>query len=198
MSSASLAVALAVAAPASAREPVDPSTLNPAPPDFFNSTCTMVGGAVLCTLAFTDPDVVDEPSGIICDGTELWYSQTRSVVGKRYYDRNGDLTRRHFREYLSGTLTNPQTTKSAPWIQHDTVLHDLADPGDLGTGTVRMTGLMTRAWLPGGGTVLVDAGTTVLDAGTDEILRASANHPFNDYFVAGDESALAPICTALS
>lgn len=34
--------------------------------------------------------------------------------------------------------------------------------------------------------------------GTDEILRASANHPYIHYFVAGDGSAFAAICTAMS
>ena len=194
----SLVLALSFAAPVVAREVVDPSTLNPAPPDFFNATCESGAGGVVCDLAFSDEPVVDEPSGIMCDGTELVFSQARSVVGKRYYDSNGDLTRRHFREYMSGTFTNPDTSKSAPWVQHDTVLHNLTVPGDLGTGTVKYSGLMTRVWLPGGGTVLVDSGVTLVDAGTDEILHTSANHPFNDYFVGGDATSLAPLCAALN
>jgi hypothetical protein len=197
-SSVSLMVAVALASPVAAREPVDPSTLNPAPPDFFNATCERVGGGVICDLAFTDPAVVSEPSGVTCEGTELLYSQARSVVGKRYYDRNGDLIRRHFRESMSGTFSNPDTDMVVPWVQHDTILHNLAMPGDLGTGTVKMTGLMTRVWLPGGGTVLADAGTIVRDAGTDEILHASANHPFEDYFSGSDATALSPLCAALS
>jgi hypothetical protein len=194
----SLVVALSFAAPVAAREAVDPSTLNPAPPDFSNAACASGAGGTVCDLAFSDEDVVGEPSGVMCGATELMLSQARSVVGKRYYDRNGDLTRRHFREYMSGTFSNPRTSKSAPWVQHDTVLHNLAVPGDLGTGTVKTGGLMTRVWLPGGGTLLVDSGVTLVDTGTDEILHTGANHPFNDYFLGGDASSLGPLCAALS
>jgi hypothetical protein len=196
--SVSLVVTLAVAWPAAAREPVDPATLNPAPPDSFNATCERVGSGVICDLAFTDPDLVDEPSGIMCDGTELLISQTRSVVGKRFYDRNGDLTRRHFRESLSGTFANPDTGLAAPWDQHDTILHDLAVPGDVSTGNEHVSGLVTRVWMPGGGTVLVDSGSFVAPTGTDEFSHMSANHPFLDYFTGGDQTALAPLCAAVS
>ena len=34
--------------------------------------------------------------------------------------------------------------------------------------------------------------------GSDEILHMSAHHPFLDYFIGGDASALAPLCAALS
>jgi hypothetical protein len=195
---ASLAVALAVANPASARVVVDPSTLNPAPPDYVNATCVTGAGGVVCDLAFSDDPVVNEPSGFVCAGTELDISLNRSVVGKRYYDQNGDLTRRHFREDVSGTFANPDTGESVPWTQNDTVVHDLAVPGDLGTGTVKSSGLGTRIWLPGGGTILVDSGVTRQAAGTGDILHTSANHPFEDYFVRGDATALVALCAALS
>ena len=53
---------LALAGPVAAKSPVDPNTLNPPPPDFFNATCEQTGGHILCNLAFSDPDIVDEPS----------------------------------------------------------------------------------------------------------------------------------------
>jgi hypothetical protein len=58
----------------------DPSTLNPAPPDFFNAQCFKGGGGTICTLAFADEPFAGEPSGIVCDGTELLLSQERSVA----------------------------------------------------------------------------------------------------------------------
>jgi hypothetical protein len=75
-----LVVALSLTTPAAAREPVDPATLNPPPPAEFNPVCFREGAHIMCDIAFSDPDIVDEPSGIVCDGTELLFSQTRAVV----------------------------------------------------------------------------------------------------------------------
>lgn len=194
---AGLVGAIALAGPAAARTPVDPGTLNPAPPDFFNAECYEGAGGTVCSLHFSDDPFADEPSGIVCGGTELVYAQERSVVGKRYYDADGNLVQRHFREWMSGTFTNPDTGKSVPWNQHDTIIHNLSVPGDLGSGSVKTTGLITRAWLPGGGSILLDAGTILEDAATGELIHAGGPHPFRDYFAEGDASALQPLCDAL-
>ena len=192
-----LAAAILVAAPVAARTPVDPNTLNPAPPDFFNASCYLGAGGTICDLHFADPanPIVDEPSGIVCGTTEVLFSQNRWVVGKRFYDADGNLVQRHFREELVGTLTNPDTGTSVPWIQHDTVLHNLSVPGDQDSGITRITGLTSRFYLPGGGTVQIDAGTSTQDH--NGLLSESGQHPINDYF-AGDSGALQPVCDALS
>jgi hypothetical protein len=195
--SAALLGALALAGPAAARTPVDPGTLNPPPPDFFNAQCYLGAGGTVCTLHFSDDPIADEPSGIVCGATELVFSQERSVVGKRYYDANGNLVQRHFGEWMSGTYSNPVTGKSLPWVERDTILHNLSVPGDLATGTIKTTGLITRVWQPGRGTVVLDAGTIVEDVATGALLRSSGPHPFRDYFVDGDTSALQPLCDAL-
>jgi hypothetical protein len=194
---AALVGALTLAGPAAARTPVDPGTLNPAPPDFFNAECWEGAGGVVCTLHFSDDPIVDEPSGIVCDGTELLFAQERSVVGKRIYDANGDLVQRHFREWMSGTYSNPETGRSLPWTQHDTIKHNLSVPGDVDSGTIRITGLITRVWLPGGGSILFDAGTILEDFATGELIHEGGPHPFRDYFADGDASALQPLCDAL-
>ena len=192
-----IASTLALAAPAFARTAVDPSTLNPAPPDFFNADCQQLGIQIVCTLAFSEDPIVNEDSGIVCGSTNILFSQTRSVVGKRFYDADRNLTLRHFRESLDGTFRSPATGKIVLWTQHDTVITNLAVPGDLNSGTIKISGLETRAWLPSGGTVLHDTGTVIFRAGTDEILRSGGKHPFNDYFVFGDASALSALCNAL-
>ena len=192
-----LVVALSLTSPAAAREPVDPSTLNPPVPAEFNPVCFQEGSHIMCEVAFSDPDIVDEPTGIVCDGTELLASTSRSVVGKRFYDGDGNLLRRHFHESSEGTYTNPETGLVALWVQHNTVDHELAVPGDVGGGTTQGSG-MTRIWLPGGGTILTDTGVAVFDEATGEILHVSENRPFDDYFIRGDESALAPLCDALA
>ena len=194
---AGLLGAFILAGPAVARTPVDPGALNPAPPDFFNAECWEGAGGVVCTLHFSDDPIVDEPSGIVCGGTELVFSQERSVAGKRIYDANGDLVQRHFREWMSGTYSNPDTGESVPWEQHDTIVHNLSVPGDVDSGTIRITGLITRAWLPGGGSILLDAGTILEDFATAELIHEGGPHPFRDYFADGDASALQPLCDAL-
>jgi len=180
-----------------AKESIDPTTLNPPVPTEFNASCFRVGNHTACSLAFSDPDIIDEPSGIVCDGTELLFTQSRSVVGTRLYDAAGNLLQRHFRESFDGTFTNPDTGLVALWTQHDTVIQNLSVPGDIESGTEHVSGLGTRTWLPGGGTILTDAGTTLLDVSTNEVVRVSAHHPFDDFFRLGDTSALAPLCSAL-
>jgi uncharacterized protein (DUF2345 family) len=98
---------------------------------------------------------------------------------------------------MSGTYSNPDTGLSVPWVQHDTILHNLSVHGDLDTGTIKTTGLMTRVWQPGGRTILLDAGTILEDVATGALLYKSGPHPFYDYFVEGDASALQPLCNAL-
>jgi hypothetical protein len=185
------------ASPVAARESVDPGSLNPAPPASFGATCERLGNQIVCDLAFSDPPFANEPSGIVCGSTELLVSQTRDVVGKRFYNANGDLLQRHFREDLSGTFTNPATGKSADWVAHNTVIHNLATPGDIASGTLRVTGQQARVSVAGGGTILMDAGRIVGDEATGEILSSSGPHHFDDYFVRGDADALQAICDAL-
>jgi hypothetical protein len=191
-----VATVLALAPSAAARESIDPSTLNPAPPATWDVTCYRQGSGIVCDLSFAEPAIVGEPSGIVCGGVELLFSQTRSVVGKRFYDANGDLLQRHFRESLAGSFTNPVTGLVATWIQHDTVIHDLGTPGDLGSGTTKATGL-TRVIGPDGQTILIDAGTALQDEATGDVIHAGGPHPFFDYFALGDTQAVQPLCDAL-
>ena len=182
---------------ASARESVDPSTLNPPPPDLFNAVCLTQGSQIVCDLAFSDPPVSDEPSGIVCDGTELLVSQTRDVVGKRFYDASSDLLRRHFREDFTGSFTNPKTGGAADFVAHDSLVHDLAVPGDLASGTTRISGQQIRI-SSDHGTMLMDAGRLVIDGSTGEILSYAGPKHFDDYFVRGDPAALDALCAAVS
>jgi hypothetical protein len=190
-------IALAFPAVVAARTPVDPATLTPPPPPEFNPVCARVGNGIICELAFTDPLIVDEPSGVVCGTTELLVSQTRSVVGKRFYDADGFLLRRHFHEDVSGTWTNPVTGAMASFAGGSMILHDLAIPGDVASGTSRISGSV-RIYVPGGGTILLgDAGHFVIDESTGTVLAVSGQHPFEDFFAHGDLSALDALCGAL-
>jgi hypothetical protein len=190
-------MALAFPAIVAARTPIDPATLIPPPPPEFNPVCEQVGNGIICELAFTDPLTVDEPSGVLCGTTELLFSQTRSVVGKRFYDADGFLLRRHFHEDVSGTWTNPVTGATANFVGGAAILHDLTVPGDVTSGTTRSSGSV-RIYVPGAGTILLaDAGHTVLDEATGTVLAQSGQHPFEAYFGHGDLSALDALCSAL-
>jgi hypothetical protein len=192
-------MAFAPQATAFAGDSVDPVTLNPPPPPQFNPVCKAVGFGTLCTIEFVEtegPDATDIICGSGADSFAVVISDTRTVTGRRYYDENGNLTQRHFREVFVGTLTNPLTGATLDFVQADTVLHNLAVPGDTSTGTEAITG-STRFSLPQGGVVLVDAGRTVLDASDGTILFEAGQHHFDDYFVLGDTSALQPLCDAL-
>jgi hypothetical protein len=192
-------VLLSLVAPTAnaAPESVDPGTLNPPVPAEFNPSCSRTGSHISCRLAFSDPDIPDEASGIICDGTELRDSQSRSVVGKRTYDADGNLLQRHFREYFDGTFTNPDTGRVAGWTANDTVIHNLSTPGDATSGTEKVNGVFMRIFVPGAGTVVNDAGSLIFDEATGDQLKESGHHPVNDFFVFGDQSGLAPLCAAL-
>jgi hypothetical protein len=158
-----------------------------------------VGRGTICHLAFTDPPIA-EGTGIVCGGGassfEVFMNATRSVVGRRYYDRDRNLTQRHFREVLAGTFTNPLTHATVSFDQGDTVIHDLAVPGDSSTGTETVTGAM-RLHLLQGGIVLIDAGRTI-NAADGTLLTEAGQHPFAAYFVFGDTAALQPLCAALA
>lgn len=191
-------ILLAIPSIVAARTPVDPATLTPPPPPEFNPVCEQVGKGIICELAFTDPLIVDEPSGVVCGTKELLFSQTRSVVGKRFYDAEGLLLRRHFHEYITGTWANPVTGATANYAGGFTILHDLTGPGDVTSGVTRSSGSV-RIYVSGGGTILhQDAGHLVFEEATGTVLAQSGQHPFEDYFAHGDLSALDPLCDALA
>src|SRR5262245_3334804 len=184
-----------------AGQSVDPATLNPPPPPEFNPTCEAIGSGTLCHLAFSDPPLIAEGTGLICgsgaSSFEVLLSQNRSVDGRRYYDRDANLTQRHYREVFTGTFINSLTNATLSFDQSDTVIHNLAIPGDNNTGTVTITGAL-RLHRQKGGIVLIDAGRAFLAAGVEwTLIKETGQHPFDAYYVFGDTSALKPICDAL-
>src|SRR5437667_9587607 len=178
---------------------VDPSTLIPPPPPEFNPVCEKSGFGTLCTVNFSDPPFAGD-SGLACGSGantfEVFQFSTRSVQGRRYYDQNRNLLKRHFREYLAGTFSNPLNHKAVAFPGSITHVHDLTIPGDNTSGTERLSG-GTRIYLQNGGTVLIDAGrATITEDGT--ILSEAGQHPFDEYFAFGDTTALQPLCDALA
>ena len=192
------AAALVLAAPVAAREAVDPNTLNPPPPAEFNPVCERVGRNIVCHLAFSDPPVIDQASELFCDGDQIFESWTRSVVGRRIYDADGNLLKRQFREDFAGSFTNPSSGVTVDWVTNATNIHILSVPGELASGVSSGAGLSIRITAPDGGTVLIDAGRLVFDGATGDILESHGPHHFDDYFARGDVDALQPLCDALA
>jgi hypothetical protein len=180
---------------------VDPSTLTPAPPDFFNATCTWTGGRIQCDVAFVDPvSPVEEPTGILCGSGasqfEVLDTWSRTVIGKRVYNSDGLLVRRHFRDTWTGTLTNSATHATVPYEQRNTYLHNLTVPGDPGSGQEQQTThlrLATRV-----GSVVLESGRVVIDYDRDALVFASGKHALAAYFDDGDTDAIQPVCAALT
>jgi len=178
---------------------VDPSTLIPPPPPEFNPVCEKSGFGTLCTVNFSDPPFAGD-SGLACGSGantfEVFQFSTRSVQGRRYYDQNRNLLKRHFREYLAGTYSNPLNHKAVAFSGSIMHVHDLTIPGTTRAeprGFLAELGSICRM----AGTVLIDAGrATITEDGT--ILSEAGQHPFDEYFVFGDTTALQPLCDALA
>lgn len=188
---------LTLSSQALGREPVDPNTLNPPPPAAFNPVCERVGNGTICELHFSD--AFAGGSEVICGSGpntfEPFQYQNRSVRSKRYYDQNGNLLRSHYREYFEGTLVNPINHKALAFSGSDTHLDEEAVPGDVSTVTQAITGSVRIFLGQGNGTLAFDTGRVVVSS--QGILAESGQHPFLDYFVFGDTTALQPLCDAL-
>jgi hypothetical protein len=181
-----------------ASEPVDPSTLSPPPPPEFNPVCERVGNQTICEVQFSDPPFAagsEVACGIGPNTFEPFQFQNRSVRGKRYYDQDGNLVRRRYREYFDGTLVNLINHKAVAYSGSDTVTNILAVPGQIDTETEAVTGSVRIFLGEGNGTMALDTGR-IFDS-PQGILHESGQHPFLDYFVYGDTAAAQPLCDAL-
>lgn len=175
-----------------AAQPVT-QTLTPPPPSFL--TCKVVGSGTICQGSRTF--AVDPHPDFACGSGAVIYDQgtVRQVV-TRYYDTEGNLTRRVIHEFWSDAQkSNPLTGATTPYTQASNITDVLAVPGDLGSATETVTG-QASITVPGVGAVLLNAGKTVtVPDGTIEF-RAGPQD-FLDYFVDGDTSVIDQLCAAL-
>lgn len=174
----SMAVALAiylvfaVASVARAGQPVTGS-LNPEPPDFYS--CSATGDGTICQAHTVDPYEY-EPTGIFCgtiaDLVEILDSGIRDVRATRWYDGDGNLTRRQ-RTFLfrDSYLTNPATGQVLAYSQHNTDNEILGVPGDLDSATVTSDGHVSIT-ARGFGIVLGGDGRSVIGPNGDLIAES--------------------------
>jgi hypothetical protein len=195
--------ALILASAAGAGRPVN-QTLNPPPPDFL--VCKAVGNGTICdgsrTLAHGPIDVADEGGvAFACgSGPTAFHILDTALVDQqvvRYYDQDGNLTRRVIHEvWRSARFSNSLTGAAVPYKQTDTITDVLAVPGDFGSSTQTIVGNGTNVTVPHEGTIFLQAGRSVFgpDGSLDFLAGPDAAI---DYFVDGDTSVWQPVCAAL-
>jgi hypothetical protein len=199
-----LIVAAVIAAPTASGGRPASQTLTPPPPDFL--VCKAVGSGTICegsrTLQHGPMDVSEEggPAFTCGTGADAFTIVDRGYVDQhvvRYYNENGELTRRVIHElWRSAQFSNSVTGAALPYKQSDTITDELAVPGDFGTSTQTITGNGTNVTVPHEGTIFLQAGRNVfgpdgtLDflAGPDAAIR---------YFLDGDISVWQRVCAAL-
>jgi hypothetical protein len=174
---AAIVAAAAIVGPVAAREPVDPSTLNPPPPPFVNAVCGWSGDQVICARDYRFT-VTDDPTGIICDGDELLETDQRHVFGHSYYDSNLNLVKRDLAERIDGFLYNPRTGVSVRWTGADQGFSVLSTPGDLSTGTGANVGNILHVYLDSGRSYMFRAGRDWVDQDTGDFTMSGINNQF--------------------
>ena len=188
-----------VPAAAFAGQPVT-QTLTPPPPSF--ETCKATGTGTLCQGSRTEPGYSLVGTGLFC-GTgantfEILDSADAHIQhhAMRFYDANGNLTRRVFTDaFIAGRFTNPLTGATVRYTQHQVTTDVFAVPGDESTATRTVVGENNYV-VPGMGAVLLNAGRVVYAPDFSVEFQAGPQG-FNDYFINGNTAALDQLCAAL-
>jgi hypothetical protein len=180
------ALTLVLASASFGGQPVT-QTLNPEPPSFY--TCMAVGNGTICR--GTRTEVVDPHPDVTCpDGVTLLDQGTDHLDATRYYDSNGNLTRRVLRDqWTDAQKTNPLTGLTAPYTQYTITTDVLGVPGDFSSATETVTG-QAIITLPGYGAVFMPVGRSVTDPEGVTIFQAGPPATVTD-------PRFAELCTAL-
>jgi len=187
--------ALALVPAAFAGQPVT-QTLTPPPPSFY--TCMAVGSGTICHGTISGSSG-PEQTGLVCGSGatafNAWQTASLDERAARYYDSDGNLTKRVLRDDLAGEFINPVTGATVPWTQHEIHTTVLAVPGDFSSATETIVGQFVIT-VPHLGAVALEAGRVIQDASGNNEFRAGPQD-FLDYYANGDTSAVAKLCGAL-
>jgi hypothetical protein len=174
-------------------------TLNPPAPSFYD--CSAVGDGTICqgSRVFENPAA---PTGITCgsgaDAFEVFDEGVVHQVATRYYDRDGNLTKRVTHNlWTDAQWSNPLSGEVVPYIQMDTATDVLAIPGDFASSTLTDRGQNIYRTSDGGKPIMVSVGRTVFGPG-DELIGFSGHQWAVSAFYLGDPSVLDEVCAALS
>jgi hypothetical protein len=170
-------------------------TLTPPPPSFY--TCMAVGSGTICHGTISGSGGPQE-TGLVCGSGASAFEAVDMFSfdenAARYYDRDGNLTRRVLHDQSRGQYSNPLTGAVVPYTQRETHSSVLAVPGDLGTQTTTHTGVLIYT-IPHQGQVALEAGRVT--EGEDGIEFRAGPQVFVDYYENGDTSGVQELCRAL-
>jgi hypothetical protein len=187
---------LAPAASAQAGRPC-PSTLNPPPLSF--ETCQTVGSGTIASgsrvVSYGPTDQGPCPTNATFD---FFDQGTYNQHATRWYDQNGNLTRRHiYDHYTFGQLSNPSAGTVVPYTQTSVENDEYVIPGDMTSGTATFTG--ENMYRDGTGPpILWGNGRQVISNVDGSLIESSGRNDLVLAFNENDPSAFAPICAALA
>jgi hypothetical protein len=178
--------------------PAAAQTLNPPPPPEY--TCRAGANVTICQADVTFSYGPDD-TGIVCgsgsSAFDIFDSATGDQQKTRFYDQNGNLTRRVVHEsYSSGQFSNPLSGAVVPYTQHDTITDVFAVPGDLSTATETNVG--ENIFKPAQGAPVFEYAGRFVVAPHGTIEFRAGQNDFFAVFVDGNTSVLQPLCAALA
>jgi hypothetical protein len=184
----------AFAAPPAAQE------LNPPPPDFL--TCKPLGTGTICEGTRQLVKESEPQPELVCgSGADAFLIHDNAVLyqrATRWYDADGDLTRRVLHErWKPAFWSNPLSGKAVPYTQTGKITTVLAVPGDFDSATETTVGENIYTDPVTHKKVLRSTGRVVF--GADGMLDMRAGQqPFLDAFIDGDMSVFDAVCAALA
>jgi hypothetical protein len=199
LAAALVAAALAAGA-ASAGQPTT-QVLNPAPPPEYS--CSSNGGGTICRAASLNVPYGPSDNDIWCgSGPTAFDTFDQGFVSERktrWYDANGNWTKREIRQSWDSYWSNPLSGKIVPYTQHDVIKDVLAVPGDPTSSTQTTTG--ENIYRDGSGTgkpILFSTGRQVWNFDQSELISSTPHNAFVEAFVFGDFTVFDSICAALA
>ena len=140
-------------------------------------------------------------SELVCgSGADAFYIYDQGDIYQRvtrWYDAEGDLTRRVIHEvWKPAWWSNPLNGETIPYTQRAKITTVLAVPGDLDSATETTVGENIYTDPDTHQKVLRSTGRFVV--GADGTLDFSGQQPFLDAFVDGDMSVFDAVCAALA
>jgi hypothetical protein len=191
--------ALALAPGALAAEPA-PEDLNPPPPSFLN--CKPLGAGTICSGTSHNVKVSELQPELVCgSGADAFNIYDQGDIyqrATRWYDADGDLTRRVLHErWTPAWWSNPLTGETIPYTQTNKITTVLAVPGDFSSATETIVGQNVYTDPDTHQKVLASTGRSVFGADGSLDFRAG-QQPFLDAFVDDDMSVFDAVCAALA